>query len=46
MNWFFGAHSLMELRYRGEGLGLASSDVTDFTDSPWEASLTLRTDEK
>ena len=25
-------------RYRGEGLGSASSDPTDFVDPPWEAS--------
>ena len=47
MNWLFGAHSLWsgylaQPRYRREGLGPASSNVTDFVDSPWEASPSLR----
>lgn len=29
-------------RYTGEGLGHASSDETDFDDSPWEALSSLR----
>lgn len=31
-------------RYRVEGLVSASSDITDFVDSPWEASHSLRVD--
>ena len=33
---------LAQPRYREEGLGPASSDMTDFVDSPWEASHSLR----
>ena len=33
---------LAQPRYSGEGLGPASIDVTDFVDSPWDASHSLR----
>ena len=33
---------LAQPRYRDEGLGPASSNLTDFVDSPWEASPSLR----
>ena len=33
---------LAQPRYRGEGLGTASSDVLVFVDSPGEASPSLR----
>ena len=43
----FGAHSLwrdtlLSLDTTGEGYGPASSDVTDFVESPWEVSCPLR----
>ena len=33
---------LAQPKYTGKNLGPASNDVTDFVDSPWEASHSLR----
>lgn len=33
---------LPQPKYRGQGFGTASSDVSDFVESPWEASPSLR----
>lgn len=44
MNWFFEAHSLWRdiLLSIDTSLGPASSDPTDFVDSLWETSSSLR----